>query len=99
MPDGSLRLYAFVINPSTRKELHLTGIAEQPKRAWVLETGAAVQCKSAGSWIDFRLPDAVPDSRITAVLFELPRPARLQCGRLSPFVMWKATCARKLSRN
>lgn len=76
MPDGSLRLYAFVINPATGKELHLAGVSEQPKRAWVLETGEAVQCKSTSYGLDFRLPDAVPDSRITAVAFELPRPVR-----------------------
>ncbi len=76
MPDGSSRLYAFVVNPESGKEMHLTGLSEQPMRVSVLETGEAVQYKRTASGIDFRMPDVAPDSRITAVVFEMPRPVK-----------------------
>ena len=72
MPDGSVRLYAFVFNPEAGKELHLTGVSEKPKRAWVLETGSTIHFEIFERKLNFQLPDLLPDSRITTIVFEMP---------------------------
>lgn len=68
--DGKERLNVFVYDAKPGATLELTGPAEVPARAWVLETAEEIQVEKTGDGLRFKLPAAISDPNITTLVFE-----------------------------
>jgi alpha-L-fucosidase len=76
LPDGGVRLHAFVFDPKPGMKLTITGPNAVPASARLIETAEPLHTSAADNGFEFTLPRHIPDDNMAVAAFDLPTTAR-----------------------